>query len=116
MNDYLNFFTDAIQATTTSNDYFKNYIIYGPITFRFMNTKSYDCLSDYKSYSLFTKLSAFIDSKCYYSQHVGDNISTDIKYPFPYKYSNNTNITHILKTGIGTYDTSGTVINLWSQE
>lgn len=114
MNDYLAYAANYINYIYTSSSYGKSYIYYGPIMFRFLQTNSYNCLTDYDTMDLFTSMASLIDTQCYYSDHYDNNRNQSGIYK--YSFVNETNITHPLVTPIGKYDTTGTVIFIYPNE
>lgn len=118
MKDYLNRYIDYIEGDLSSSKE-RAFFFYGPIRFRFLDTIFYDCLKDYNSYSLvmliedsnICKHLTFTDEAINSTSHMNFLNISDIYYPF--KFSNQTNITHILNSPLGQVTTSGIVIDLY---
>jgi hypothetical protein len=117
MSDYLDVFLNTTDYIKNSKDH--SYLFFGPVNFRFFKIQTFSCVDDIFGntplFKGFQRLGHSMD--CTHKDHVGAFRNTSGFYiPNLYNYTfleeGQTGVEHYLSTPIGSYDRSGTVINL----
>jgi hypothetical protein len=119
----MNFFLKLIDHIDKNDQH--TYLFCGLIQFRFFKTAQYDCISEYKNFTLY-KLKKLLnngnDLLCSSFNHYDTTrkiegfVSNNKNFTYNYTFIDEdvSNITHVLNTPLGYFDRSGIIINLSS--
>jgi hypothetical protein len=117
MPQYLNLFLNLAQWIKGGSTH--SYMFFGPAQFRFFKTNKYQCVKEmFNNTSLFKAFGRMEHSmECTYVDHFLENrdksgIFLENLYNYTFLEEAQTGVSHYLSTPLGSYDRSGTVINL----